>query len=299
MWRRHTACEGKTDINSAADVAEALKPIAGKFALLSSVSGLSAQDCCPPRVWPVPLPTHLQSVVPAGWDDGSSLTFMQELVRYWQYEFDWRAQEQRLNRLPHFIGEIDGFKIHYIHVSGRGPSPIPLVMTHGWPGSFLEMERVIPLLTDPGAFGGDPEDAFDLVVPSLPGYTFSSSPATAGIGPFEIAGLWQKLMTGLGYEKFGAQGGDIGAAVSSWLGFRFPENVLGLHLNYIPGSYSPPTGEGLPPITEEEEAFKKIAAEWASEEGAYAHMQGADRQTRAGGNLTSGAQQNEAGRWNA
>lgn len=159
-------------------------------------------------------PRWPQSVVPAGWDDGSSLTFMQELVRYWQYEFDWRAQEQRLNRLPHFIGEIDGFKIHYIHVSGRGPSPIPLVMTHGWPGSFLAMERVIPLLTDPGAFGGDPEDAFDLVVPSLPGYTFSSSPATACIGPFEIAGLWQKLMTGLGYEKFGAQGGDIGAAIS-------------------------------------------------------------------------------------
>jgi pimeloyl-ACP methyl ester carboxylesterase len=156
-------------------------------------------------------------------------------------------------------------------------------MTHGWPGSFLEMEYITPLLTDPGAHGGDPKEAFDLVVPSLPGYAFSSAPLEQGISPHEIAGLWQKLMAGLGYEKFGAQGGDIGAAVSSWLAFRFPEQVIGVHLNYIPGGFSPPTGDGLPPLTDEETAFKKVAAEWVDKEGAYAHMQGTKPQTLAYG----------------
>lgn len=223
------------------------------------------------------------SIDPEGWDDGSSLRFMRELVDYWQGEFDWRAQEGRLNLLPHFVAEIDGFKIHYIHVKGRGPSPTPLIMTHGWPGSFLEMERVIPLLTDPGAHGGDPEDAFDLIVPALPGYAFSSAPPKAGISPFEIAGLWHKLMLGLGYTNFGAQGGDIGAAVSSWLAFRFPKDVVGIHLNYIPGSFRPPIGDGLPPLTPQEAEFKKIAAEWADKEGAYAHLQGTKPQTLAYG----------------
>lgn len=223
------------------------------------------------------------SVDPEGWDDGSSLRFMRELVDYWQGEFDWRAQETRLNLLPHFVAEIDGFKIHYIHVKGRGPSPTPLIMTHGWPGSFLEMEHVIPLLTDPGAHGGDPEDAFDLIVPALPGYAFSSAPPKAGISPFEIAGLWHKLMLGLGYTSFGAQGGDIGAAVSSWLAFRFPKDVVGIHLNYIPGSFSPPIGDGLPPLTPQEAEFKKVAAEWADKEGAYAHVQGTKPQTLAYG----------------
>ncbi len=219
------------------------------------------------------------SIDPEGWDDGSSLRFMRELIDYWQGEFDWRAQEARLNLLPHFVSEIDGFKIHYIHVKGRGPSPTALIMTHGWPGSFLEMERVIPLLTDPGAHGGDPKDAFDLVVPALPGYAFSSAPSKPGISPFEIAGIWRKLMLGLGYTKFGAQGGDIGAAVSSWLAFRFPEDVIGIHLNYIPGSFSPPIGDGLPPVTNEEADFKAVVAGWADKEGAYAHVQGTKPQT--------------------
>ncbi|KQV83169.1 epoxide hydrolase family protein [Rhizobium sp. Root1220] len=222
------------------------------------------------------------SIDPDGWGDGSSLTFMRDLIEYWRDAFDWRAQEARLNELPHFIAKVDGLDIHYIHVKGRGPSPTPLIMTHGWPGSFLEMEDIIPLLTDPRANGGDSNDAFDIVVPSLPGYTFSSAPRSPGTSPYEIAGLWQKLMTGLGYESFVAQGGDIGAAVSSWLAFRFPDRVTGFHLNYIPGGFSPPLESG-PPMAAEETAYKKVAAEWADNEGAYAHMHGTKPQTLAYG----------------
>lgn len=222
------------------------------------------------------------AIDPEGWDDGSSLRFMRELIEYWRGQFDWRAQEARLNQLPHFIANVDGLDIHYIHVKGRGPSPIPLIMTHGWPGSFLEMEHVIPLLTDPGSHGGDPNDAFDIVVPSLPGYAFSSAPRSPGTSPFEIAGLWQKLMIGLGYGRFVAQGGDIGAVVSSWLAFRFPDQIMGFHLNYIPGQFSP-TLEGGPPMTAEETAYKQLAAAWAEKEGAYAHMHATKPQTLAYG----------------
>ncbi|MBB3565879.1 pimeloyl-ACP methyl ester carboxylesterase [Rhizobium sp. BK512] len=223
------------------------------------------------------------AIDPQTWADGSSLSFMRDLVGYWLEKFDWKAQEARLNRLSQFVAEIAGLKIHFILVKGKGPSPMPLILTHGWPGSFLEMERVIPLLTDPVAHGGNERDAFDLVVPSLPGYAFSSAPERPGISPFEIAGLWQKLMIGLGYERFGAQGGDIGAAVSSWLGFRFPGNVIGLHLNYIPGSFSAPLDEGLAQLSPAEQDFRKAAANWADKEGAYAHIQATKPQTLAYG----------------
>jgi len=226
--------------------------------------------------WPVALSDD-------GWDDGTSLAFVRELADYWRDRFDWRAQEARLNRLPHYRAEIDDLSVHFIHQRGEGPAPLPLILTHGWPGSFLEMEGVIPLLADPGAHGGDPADAFHVVVPSLPGYGFSSAPKAPGTGSFEIAGLWRKLMAGLGYQRFGAQGGDIGAGVSTWMGYRFPGEVTGLHLNYIPGSFRPPLGEGQPPISAEEQAYLDLAARWADAEGAYAHMQGTKPQTLAYG----------------
>ncbi|MBY5333470.1 epoxide hydrolase [Rhizobium leguminosarum] len=215
------------------------------------------------------------------WEDGTSLAFLKELLAYWKDHFDWRAQEARLNMLPQFIAEIDDLSIHFVHQRGNGPSPLPLILTHGWPGSFFEMEGIIPMLADPAAHGADPADAFDVVVPSLPGYGFSQAPGSAGIGPYEISGLWLKLMQGLGYETFCLQGGDIGAAVSSWLAYRFPQNTTALHLNYIPGSYRPPLGAGQAPISTEEQAFLDHAAQWADSEGAYAHMQGTKPQTLA------------------
>ena len=215
------------------------------------------------------------------WSDGASLAFVERLLHHWLTRFDWRAQERRLNTLPHFTAKIDGLSIHFVHQRGTGPDPLPLILTHGWPGSFIEMERIIPLLTDPAAHGGDPADAFDVVVPSLPGYGFSEAPREAGLNTHGIAGLWLQLMRALGYSRFGAQGGDIGAGVSTWLAQRFPENIVGIHLNYIPGSYRPPRGESSPPVTPQEQAYLDTVAAWIDAEGAYAHLQGTKPQTLA------------------
>ncbi|BAO94123.1 epoxide hydrolase family protein [Caballeronia insecticola] len=213
------------------------------------------------------------------WDDGAGLAFIRRLTDYWQTQFDWRAQEARLNELPNFQASIDGCEIHFVHQKGKGPAPMPLVLTHGWPGSFVEMERVIPLLTDPAAFGGDPADAFHVVVPSLPGFGFSTALQTSGSGAHGIAGMWLELMTKLGYDRFGAQGGDIGAGVSMWLARRFPAQMIGAHVNYIPASFRPPVSDSLCPVTEEERAYLDAVAAWASTEGAYASVQSTKPQT--------------------
>ena len=212
------------------------------------------------------------------WDDGASISFMRRLADHWRRGFDWRAQEERLNRLPQYLMNVAGTDIHFVHRRGVGPAPLPLLMTHGWPGSFVEFELVIPLLTDPGAHGGDPADAFDVVAPSLPGYGFSPAPKRGGISSREIAGLWRGLMAGLGYETFGAQGGDIGAGVSTWLGRLFPDSILGIHLNFIPGSYRPALDA---PISADEQAFLDRTAAWGLAEGAYALMQATKPQTLA------------------
>jgi pimeloyl-ACP methyl ester carboxylesterase len=207
------------------------------------------------------------------WDDGTSLSFLKRLRDHWLHQFDWRMQESRLNRLPQYVSTIRGLDIHFVHQPGVGPAPMPLILTHGWPGSFVEMERVIPLLADPGAHGGDPGDAFHVVVPSLPGYGFSQAPAVAGVSAREIAAMWRELMAGLGYNRFAAQGGDIGAGVSCWLARCFPESLLGVHLNYIPGSFRPGRDENTAPLSGEEIAFLDKAAAFAAAEGAYAALQ--------------------------
>lgn len=212
------------------------------------------------------------SVEGSGWDRGADLDFMRELVRYWRSEFDWREQESRLNALPHSMVEVGEFGIHCIHVPGRGPDPFPLVLTHGWPGSFTEMLKVLPLLTDPERHGADPADAFSVVIPSLPGFGFSDRPVTAGMNLFRVAELWVALMQSLGYERFGAQGGDFGASVSTLLGLRHGEHLAGIHLNYIPGSYRPDLSRGTS-ISVEEQRGLDAADAWYTAEGAYAHVQ--------------------------
>lgn len=219
----------------------------------------------------------------AGWSEGTDGEALRTLVDYWREGFDWRAQESRLNRLPQFTTVLGEQTVHFVHQPGTGPAPMPLLLTHGWPGSFIEMQAIIALLADPGSHGGDPQDAFHVVVPSLPGYGFSSAPAAKGTGPFEVAGLWAQLMARLGYEQFGAQGGDWGASVSSWLAYRYPERVTGLHLNFLPGSYRPPLGAGQPVLSEEEKAFLDGAAHWADQEGAYNRIQATKPQSLAFG----------------
>lgn len=201
----------------------------------------------------------------SGWTFGASLNYMKELAVYWSEKFDWRKTEHAINSYPNFIAEIDGYKIHFLHIKGKGKKAFPLIITHGWPGSFLEMMKLIPLLTENKDF------SFDLVIPSMMGYGFSQKITTPGNHVVFMADLWLKLMRQLGYDKFGAQGGDFGAGVSTALAMRYPSHVAGLHLNYIPGNYYPylPEGEQWTP---EETQFDKDDEDWYLREGAYSHQ---------------------------
>ncbi len=167
---------------------------------------------------------------------GVQLAALQELARYWTSEYDWRKCEARLNALPQFRTEIDGVEIHFIHVKSRHENALPLIMTHGWPGSVIELLETIGPLTDPTAHGGSPEDAFHLVLPSLPGYGFSGAPTELGWESGRIARAWAELMHRLGYTRYVAQGGDVGAAVTDAMGRQAPEGLLGIHLNLLAGA---------------------------------------------------------------
>ena len=165
------------------------------------------------------------------WSYGVNRAYLQDLVRYWRCEFDWCAVERRINAHPQFRSVIDGVPVHFMHRRGVGPKPIPIIITHGWPWSFWDMQKVIDPLAHPAAHGGDPEDAFDVVVPSLPGYGFSGPVPRAGVNFWRTADLWHALMTeGLGYPRFAASGGDWGALVSSQLGHKYARSLHGIHL---------------------------------------------------------------------
>jgi pimeloyl-ACP methyl ester carboxylesterase len=164
---------------------------------------------------------------------GVQLATIQDLARYWADEYDWRACEARLNALPQFTTEIDGVDIHFIHVKAPHDNAMPLIITHGWPGSVIELLGVIGLLTDPPAHGGRAEDAFDLVLPSLPGYGFSGEPAEVGWDPGRVARAWAELMRRLGYTRYVAQGGDVGASVTDAMGRQAPEGLAGIHTNLL------------------------------------------------------------------
>ena len=214
-----------------------------------------------------------------GWDYGTDPAYLRELVEYWRREYDWRDQERTLNEFDHFRAKVGGLGVHYIHQRGKGPDPFPLIISHGWPGSVVEMLKIIPMLTDPEAHGGHPSDSFDVVVPSLPGYGFSDKPVDRGMSNTRIAGMWHRLMTeGLGYARFGAQGGDWGGMISSRLGFDFPQSVAGVHLNLMTGV---PAFRGAPdpPLTEAEQEFIRQARRWFEDEGGYFHIQRTKPQT--------------------
>jgi pimeloyl-ACP methyl ester carboxylesterase len=164
---------------------------------------------------------------------GVQLATLQALARYWTSDYDWRKAEAKLNALPQFTTEIDGVAIHFIHVRSRHENALPLIMTHGWPGSVIELLEVVGPLTDPTAHGGDAEEAFDLVLPSLPGYGFSGEPAELGWNVGRVAQAWAELMHRLGYTRYVAQGGDVGAAVTDAMGRQAPEGLLGIHMNLL------------------------------------------------------------------
>ena len=222
--------------------------------------------------WPDELPG-------TGWDYGSNLDYVKELVEYWRTKFDWHAQEKLINSFSHFKSEVDGLNIHFIHEKGKGPNPMPLVITHGWPGTFFEMYKVIPMLSDPASHGGDPADAFDVVAPSMPGYGFSDATDKRGLSVLSIGDLWAKLMSeNLGYQKFAAQGGDWGARVTAKLGLSHGDKVIGIHTTST-SSPTPYQGPGTRELSEAENAMLAQRVQWLADEGGYSHIQATKPQT--------------------
>lgn len=202
------------------------------------------------------------------WRYGTDWNYMRALADYWANTYDWRAAEADLNRYPQFLARVDGYDIHFYHVRGRGPRPMPLVLTHGWPGSVIEFQKAIGPLTDPAAHGGSPEDAFDVVIPSLPGFGFSSKPPGKPIGPGTTAALWNKLMTGvLGYPRYGSQGGDLANGVQVQLGRMYPDSLIGLHFNGIAAVAAPLPADSQQ--TAEERAYVKDLADYRKREMDY------------------------------
>lgn len=180
------------------------------------------------------------------WSQGAPLAWIQDMCRYWADTYDWRAREAALNRFPQFMTTIDGLDVHFIHARSPHEGAMPLIMTHGWPGSIVEFHKVIEPLVDPTRFGGDAADAFHVVCPSLPGYGFSGKPTTTGCGVDRIAEMWTQLMARLGYDRYAAQGGDWGSAVTTAIGGQDPEHCLGIHVTLAMGARPRIEGEPTP-----------------------------------------------------
>jgi pimeloyl-ACP methyl ester carboxylesterase len=220
---------------------------------------------------------------------GTQLATMQKLARYWAKEYDWRKVEAKLNSYPQFVTEIDGLDIHFIHVRSKHENAMPVIVTHGWPGSVVEQLKIIEPLTNPTAHGGDVSDAFDVVIPSMPGYGFSGKPAEKGWSPERIARAWGELMKRLGYTKYVAQGGDWGAIVTDLMGAQEPEGLVGIHTNMpkvIPADIDAalakgdPLPEGLSLSGEEKAAVEQLG--FVYRHVYYAYMMGDRPQSLTG-----------------
>jgi pimeloyl-ACP methyl ester carboxylesterase len=217
----------------------------------------------------------------AGWDYGTNLSYMKELADYWQHTYDWRKHEAALNTFAHFKAEVDGFGIHFIHERGKGPNPLPIIITHGWPDSFYRMHKIIPLLTDPASYGGDPANSFDVIVPELPGFGFSGRPRERGITLARTAELWARLMRDvLGYQRYAAAGGDFGSGITQLLALAHPESVVGIHVTDL-GFYT--LNARQPDLTPAEKQYMGANQGWFFQEGAYTMIQASKPQTLAYG----------------
>ncbi len=210
------------------------------------------------------------------WSQGTDLEWLRNLMDYWAEEFDWRAQEQRLGEFAQFRIEIDGVQIHFVHARARGGRGIPLILTHGWPSAFLEYLPLVPLLTNPVQHGID-GPAFDLVIPSLPGYGFSERPRHAGVNYRVVSALWHRLMTELEYERYGSGGGDFGAGVATLMALDWPASIIGIHLTNLElAPYIGPASRTLSPV---EKAYVETSDLWSESEGGYKAIQSTKPQT--------------------
>jgi pimeloyl-ACP methyl ester carboxylesterase len=219
--------------------------------------------------WPDPAPG-------APWEQGTDLAELRRLLGYWADGFDWGAQERELNRFAHLRAELDGVRIHFVHERARRGPGLPLILTHGWPSTFVELLPLVPLLTDPEAHGIR-GPAFDVVIPSLPGYGFSERPARTGVNYRYVAGLWHALMRGLGYVRYGAGGGDFGAGVATLMALDDPGSVIGLHLSNL--ELPPYTGPGARPLSAAERAYLEQNRRWSDAERGYSAIQSTKPQT--------------------
>ena len=241
--------------------------------------------------WPEAMPE-------GGWSRGVDLGYMKDLVAYWLDEYDWREQEARLNRLHHFKADVDGLGIHFIREEGKGPNPLPLLMMHGYPWSFVMMLKILPMLTDPARYGGDPADAFTVIVPSIIGFGFSDYPKTPGFGFQHHPAKYDKLMAeGLGHKRYGIEGGDWGGFITAPYGYLHPEHLVGIHLNCL----FPRLGDERGPEDKDPDLLRGLGLRWAPikpkdpemlwywknveqywiDEGAYCHQQMTRPQTLA------------------
>ncbi len=219
-------------------------------------------------------------VAGSGWEYGSNLTFMQELIDYWPDKFDWRAEEKAINQFTHFRTEIDGHGIHFIHMRGKGKDPMPIILLHGWPGSFLQMMKIIPLLSDPESHDATSADAFDVIVPSLPGYGFSDRPGERGMSVFRIADLFSRLMSEeLGYKRYVVRASDLGAGVAQQMALAHPDSIAGLHLSGL----NPYVSQIPSDLSEAEQKFLEDVQRFRMQEGAYAMVHTTKPQTLAYG----------------
>jgi pimeloyl-ACP methyl ester carboxylesterase len=213
----------------------------------------------------------------AGWSQGTELGYLAGLLAYWRDGFDWRAQEARLNTLDHYVTEVDGQRIHFVHQRSPEPDALPLLISHGWPGSIVEFLDVIGPLTDPRAHGGDPQDAFHVIAPSLPGYAFSGPTSEPGWHPRRIAAAYVELVAALGYQRYGAQGGDWGSIVCANVADLDPDHVVGLHLNFL--AVPRPPGADPATLSEAEQRDLATMSEWRRTGAGYQEIQGTRPQT--------------------
>ena len=218
----------------------------------------------------------------AGWSYGTNLDYLKSLVAYWQHEYDWRKQEATLNRYTQFRADLAGLSIHFIHERGKGPNPLPIILTHGWPNSFYRMHKIIPMLTDPESFGGNAADSFDVIVPSMPGFGFSDPVRKPGWTMKQTAELWASLMRDvLGYQRYAAAGGDWGSPISQLLALNNPTSVIGIHLTDI--GFQATRNLDPSSLTPVEQEYLRMKQQSLFQEGGYVMIQSTRPQTLAYG----------------